>query len=408
MRALLAGISFLTVSLAPSASGQSPDPARDQQRIRQQRAEVAGQLDALRATDAEVEGALTDLATNVASQQTLLANAEAAVSGAQAEIDRLAAEEAATLLRIAELRRGIGRAAIDAFMGSESGRPELPSGLESLDDAARHDTLADVVISDLGEMDDELGARREDLEVLRGEAERARTRAESERRDVAIRVDELEAAEAEQQRVAAEVDARIEGALSEAANLDQLDRSLSQQIVAEQQRLAAIAAEQQRRATAAAAAARQAPPRVAAAAPASNRGLSRAAPSGGGRVALTTVAGFTVNASIADQLGAMLSAASAAGINLGGGGYRDPTAQQQLRNANCPDPANSPPSACSPPTARVGQSMHESGLAIDFTANGSLIQSRDSEGFRWLAANAGSYGFSNLPSEPWHWSTNGE
>ena len=25
----------------------------------------------------------------------------------------------------------------------------------------------------------------------------------------------------------------------------------------------------------------------------------------------------------------------------------------------------------------------------------------------WLAANAGSFGFRNLPSEPWHWSTNG-
>ena len=27
--------------------------------------------------------------------------------------------------------------------------------------------------------------------------------------------------------------------------------------------------------------------------------------------------------------------------------------------------------------------------------------------FVWLAANAGRFGFSNLPSEPWHWSTTG-
>ncbi len=26
---------------------------------------------------------------------------------------------------------------------------------------------------------------------------------------------------------------------------------------------------------------------------------------------------------------------------------------------------------------------------------------------QWLAANASSYGFYNLPSEPWHWSTTG-
>ena len=68
---------------------------------------------------------------------------------------------------------------------------------------------------------------------------------------------------------------------------------------------------------------------------------------------------------------------------------------------------NSPPSSCSPPTARPGTSLHEQGLAIDFTNNGRLITSRSDPAFQWLAANAGGYGFRNLPSEPWHWSTTG-
>jgi hypothetical protein len=51
--------------------------------------------------------------------------------------------------------------------------------------------------------------------------------------------------------------------------------------------------------------------------------------------------------------------------------------------------------------------MHERGLAIDFTTHGSTIQSRSSPAFQWLSANASSYGLYNLPSEPWHWSTNG-
>ena len=51
--------------------------------------------------------------------------------------------------------------------------------------------------------------------------------------------------------------------------------------------------------------------------------------------------------------------------------------------------------------------MHEQGLAIDFTYQGSAISSQDSPAFRWLAANGASYGFYNLPSEPWHWSVNG-
>ena len=51
--------------------------------------------------------------------------------------------------------------------------------------------------------------------------------------------------------------------------------------------------------------------------------------------------------------------------------------------------------------------MHEQGLAIDFTNNGRLISSRSDPAFQWLSGNASRFGLYNLPSEPWHWSTNG-
>ena len=35
------------------------------------------------------------------------------------------------------------------------------------------------------------------------------------------------------------------------------------------------------------------------------------------------------------------------------------------------------------------------------------IQSRANPAYRWLAAHAAKYGLYNLPSEPWHWSVNG-
>jgi len=66
-----------------------------------------------------------------------------------------------------------------------------------------------------------------------------------------------------------------------------------------------------------------------------------------------------------------------------------------------------PPNSCHPPTAYPGSSMHEQGLAIDFMWNGSIISSHGSPAWQWLNANAGSYGFYNLPSEAWHWSVNG-
>jgi hypothetical protein len=133
-----------------------------------------------------------------------------------------------------------------------------------------------------------------------------------------------------------------------------------------------------------------------------------------GPVRLTTVQGIEINASIADQLDALLNHARASGFELaqGSSGYRDPQRQIELRRAHCGTSHYAiyemPASQCSPPTARPGRSMHERGLAIDFVCNGNLIRSRNNPCFAWLDANAARYGLHNLPSEPWHWSTNGQ
>ncbi len=122
--------------------------------------------------------------------------------------------------------------------------------------------------------------------------------------------------------------------------------------------------------------------------------------------------GIKVHESIVAQVQALLTDAAAAGFDLGGGGYRDPSAQIATRKSNCGTSTYAiyqmPASQCSPPTARPGQSMHERGLAIDFTAGGQLIRSRSSAAFVWLSNNAARYGLYNLPSEPWHWSINGK
>jgi hypothetical protein len=121
---------------------------------------------------------------------------------------------------------------------------------------------------------------------------------------------------------------------------------------------------------------------------------------------LTTVRGITVDTGIAGAVEALLAAAESDGIVLTGSGHRDAAHQIELRRAHCgaSDYAihHAPSSACSPATARPGTSMHEHGLAIDFAHCG-----RGSPCFQWLSAHAAAFGFFNLPSEPWHWSTNG-
>jgi hypothetical protein len=112
---------------------------------------------------------------------------------------------------------------------------------------------------------------------------------------------------------------------------------------------------------------------------------------------------------IATNLTNMLTAAYNAGITLQGGGFRTAAQQTALRVQNCKGDTTNPSAPCSPPTAPVGHSNHESGLAFDFTCNGTgTIKSQSGPCFTWLQANAATYGFKNLASEPWHWSWNGQ
>jgi hypothetical protein len=258
-----------------------------------------------------------------------------------------------------------------------------------LDDAVRRRSLVDLRAGQYQETLDQLRSLSEDLAIAQEQARVASEAAAAHQAEAASELAAVESARDQQAQVAAEVDARIEHALGEAANLQALDSQLSNQIAAEQ---AAIAAR--------------------------NRAAGGGSSGGGrgptrvvGNIALASTHGITVAASIVDQLDAMLNAAQADGIVLGGGGYRSSDSQIALRRAHCGSSDYAiyemSPSSCHPPTARPGQSMHEQGLAIDFTYQGRVIGSHSSPAFQWLAGHASSYGFYNLPSEPWHWSTNG-
>ncbi|MBD7918112.1 D-alanyl-D-alanine carboxypeptidase family protein [Cellulomonas sp. Sa3CUA2] len=123
-----------------------------------------------------------------------------------------------------------------------------------------------------------------------------------------------------------------------------------------------------------------------------------------------TRSGISVHPCLADALDALVAAAAADGVELGGGGWRSPEQQIALRRAHCgpsdADVYDKPASACSPSTARPGSSRHERGLAIDFTSGGRSL-TRGSAAYAWLVEHADAYGLENLPGEAWHWSVDG-
>jgi hypothetical protein len=128
-------------------------------------------------------------------------------------------------------------------------------------------------------------------------------------------------------------------------------------------------------------------------------------------VACTAGGTTQVHAQLAPAVEGLYAAAAADGHQLCGGGYRPPGRQIELRRQNCGPSTYAiyemPSSECSPPTARPGNSNHERGLAIDLTCGGALIRSRSNPCFAWLDDHAADYGLANLPSEPWHWSNDG-
>ena len=132
---------------------------------------------------------------------------------------------------------------------------------------------------------------------------------------------------------------------------------------------------------------------------------------GGATPDIVSVRGIRVARSIADPVERLLAAAERDGVKLSGGGFRSAAAQIDLRKKHCGtthyDIYEKPSSQCVPPTAPPGRSLHERGLAIDFTYNGQSISTHENPGYQWLARNAANFGLKNLPSEPWHWSTTG-
>lgn len=121
----------------------------------------------------------------------------------------------------------------------------------------------------------------------------------------------------------------------------------------------------------------------------------------------TSTRSITVSETIVNSTRRLLAAAKADGVRLCGGGYRSAASQIAVRKANCGpttyDIYEKPAGQCTPPTAKPGTSEHEKGLAIDFES----CSTRTTACYQWLASHAKSYGFKNLPSEPWHWSTTG-
>lgn len=429
----IAALLLGTVLAVPSASsaGKSSAQLRKEKaalekqvkQLRKERdafqAEILNQariVDTASAEVSEVEQALADLELLVAEQRDDLTLAERALEGAILAVSAAERRSAELAEQQSALNDQVNDLALQTYIGRDS-TVEGSFGLARTGDiykAARVQTLIGAAFGDINNTSDELRALQVDTEVATKALNEAVEQREQFKVEAEIQLDQLLEAVDLQDQIVFEAESRLEARLYEAAALAELDAELAEEITAEQNNLTRVIKAEKAKRAEEERLRREAERKRREAEEARRRRLLGIADSPTSvnfdKSELTTVWGIRVHESIADKLLALLKAASRDGIRLGGGGYRSSQSQINLRRAHCGTSEwaiyRKPSYQCRPPTARPGASMHERGLAVDFTQNGRALWSNTS-GYRWLKRNAAKYGFRNLPSEPWHWSTNG-
>jgi hypothetical protein len=423
--------------VAPPASGATP--------AQQPPADGAGATTApagadgpLRADATDLSRSLRDARAGVAEQIDALRAARAAAAAAEDAADDARAAVRTTERRIADLTERTDQTVVDAFIN-----PPVETAMETLaTESVVGSTVRQSLLASGADHNAELLAELEEARAELEEEQQAQEEAAAEAEARAAAADtalaDLVDAQSSETLFVMAVEDRLAASEVEAASLAEIDpeaaatlreregeiAGLIDEVVAEREeraRLEALAeamAEADAQAEAEALAGRgstgsdgspgggtggSAPAPVPSTIGPASGGLASVPCPGGGSI---TVAG-----SIAGSLRAMLDAAAAAGNRMCGNGYRDPAEQVAVRRSNCGTSYyaiyEAPASACSPPTAPPGSSSHEQGLAVDLTCNGGGVLSTSSSCYHWMVANAAGYGFHNLPGEPWHWSTDG-
>ncbi|MDE0874168.1 MAG: D-alanyl-D-alanine carboxypeptidase family protein [Acidimicrobiales bacterium] len=422
-----------TVLAVPSANGAGKssaqlrkDKAALEQQVRQLGKERdvfqkeilshAQVIDTATAEVSEVEQALADLELLVAEQRDDVTRAERALEGAVLAVTAAERKSGELADQQTTLKAQVNDLALQTYIGRDS-TIEGSFGLARTGDiykAARVQTLIGAAFGDINNTSDRLRALQIDTQVATKALNEAAVRRELLQSEAEVQLEQLLEAVGLQARVVLEAEERLEVRLYEAAALAELDAELAKEIEAENKNLSRVIKAEKAKRQEEERLRREAERKRREAEEARQRrllGIAGAPTSiNFDRSELSTVWGIRVHESIADKLLALLKASSRDGIRLGGGGYRSSTSQIALRRAHCGTSNwavySKPSYQCRPPTARPGASMHERGLAVDFTQNGRALWSNTS-GYRWLKRNAAKYGFRNLPSEPWHWSVNG-
>lgn len=227
----------------PARAADSLTGARRQRdAARQKQAQVAAQLDHLKASDAELESAVGVLTGQVKAQEASAAAASQAVEAAMAAVAGAQARIVATEKRLAELRLIVVGRAVSAYVRPQDEALTEVIQAKDLGEASRRSVLLNQVNNTDRDVMDQLRSAGQDLVEQRNQLEKARALADERRRAESARLAELVRAQQDHQRLAAAMQGRIAEYSAEAQQVAQVEAGLTALINSREQALAAQAA----------------------------------------------------------------------------------------------------------------------------------------------------------------------
>ncbi len=301
--AAVLAVAFVVPTAGAATTSNDPISQAQQQRddIRRQRADLASQIDLVKASDNEVAAALNALDQNVRAQEAKVADARKAIEDAEHRLDDLKSQLDQNQADVARIELDLRKQAIQRYVNPE-GSFDSAQMLKSsnFDQAEQRKALADTVSGNHTDAVDLLKGAKAKIADLQQETDAARAEADARRQDEQTQLDALQTSRNEQAKVKAEWDKRLNGLQDDDAKLGNADAELAaliqqkqaeQAAAAEAARQAQLAAQQQAAAQAQAQAQAQARAQASQASQATNAPGSSAAPGSTGGANSTSTAG---------------------------------------------------------------------------------------------------------------------
>lgn len=236
---VLVVLALLGGQVAPAGA----DPRAERQRARERKAQLAKQLDGLRASEEELNNAIRALDDQMLAQAAEVDGARQAVAAAESEVAAAERELAETGQRIDGLTEAVVQRAVESFIRPAGDPVEDMVESRDITEAARKRALLAQVAARDDDVIDQLNAAREDFELRRAQADAARVKADERRVETEARLAELATTREEKGRLvgdlqtrAAEVSAEIDAQARSEAQLTRIIQEAEARAAAEARR----------------------------------------------------------------------------------------------------------------------------------------------------------------------------